>query len=118
MKLAITDACIFIELHLLDLVVPFFELDIEVHTSLDVFNELNEEQRQLLSAYQSMGRLTVHILQQSDREAMRGCGFPRSLSEMDCTVLYLAVRLDAMVLILLRVSKCETIYKSMQISTQ
>ncbi|SFC65473.1 hypothetical protein SAMN05421747_11782 [Parapedobacter composti] len=51
MKLAITDACIFIDLHLLDLVVPLFELDIEVHTSLDVFNELNEEQRQLLSAY-------------------------------------------------------------------
>jgi len=98
MKLAITDACIFIDLHLLDLVVPFFELDIEVHTSLDVFNELNEEQRQLLSAYQSMGRLTIHILQQADREAMHGCGFPRSLSEMDCTVLYLATRLDAMVL--------------------
>src|SRR5690606_8230118 len=98
MKLAITDACIFIDLHLLDLVVPFFELDIEVHTSLDVFHELNEEQRQLLAAYQSVGRLTVHILQQADREAMRGFGFPRSLSEMDCTVLYLAARLDATVL--------------------
>ncbi|SFC65494.1 hypothetical protein SAMN05421747_11783 [Parapedobacter composti] len=45
-----------------------------------------------------MDKLTVHILQQSDREAMRGFGFPRSLSEMDCTVLYLAERLDAMVL--------------------
>ncbi|WP_262250433.1 hypothetical protein [Parapedobacter soli] len=66
--------------------------------TLDVFNELNEEQRQLLSAYQSMGKLTVHILQQSDREAMRKFGFPRSLSEMDCTVLYLATRLDAIVL--------------------
>lgn len=98
MKLAITDACIFIDLHLLDLVVPFFELDIEVHTSLDVFNELNGEQRELLSAYQSVGRLTVHILQQADREAMHGFAFPRSLSEMDCTVLYLAARLDAMVL--------------------
>lgn len=51
-----------------------------------------------MSAYQSMGRLTVHILQQADREAMRRFGFPRSLSEMDCTVLYLATRLDAMVL--------------------
>ena len=48
--------------------------------------------------YQSTGRLSVHIIQQTDREAMRGFGFPRSLSEMDCTVLYLAARLEAMVL--------------------
>src|SRR5690606_23033795 len=98
MKLAITDACIFIDLHLLDLTVSFFELDIQVHTSLDVFNELNEEQQHLLSAYRSMGQLTVHTLQHTDREAMRTFGFPRSLSEMDCTVLYLAAQLEAMVL--------------------
>ncbi|SFC75963.1 hypothetical protein SAMN05421747_12362 [Parapedobacter composti] len=98
MKLAITDACIFIDLHLLELVVPFFELDIEVHTSLDVFNELNDEQQHLLSAYQSMGKLTVHTIQHNDRIAIHQVGYPRGLSEMDCTVLYLAVQLGAMVL--------------------
>lgn len=35
MKIAVTDACIFIDLLLLDLVEPFFDLELEVHTSLD-----------------------------------------------------------------------------------
>lgn len=98
MKLAITDACIFIDLHLLELVVPFFELDIEVHTSLDVFNELNDEQKHLLSAYLSMSKLTVHIMQHEERIAIHQTGYPRALSEMDCTVLHLAAKLDAVVL--------------------
>ncbi|TCS87192.1 hypothetical protein EDD80_1053 [Anseongella ginsenosidimutans] len=98
MKLTITDACIFIDLHLLGLVVPFFELDVETHTSLDVFNELNEEQQHLLSAYQSMGKLTVHTIHHEDRIAIHKVGYPKALSEMDCTVLYLAVQLGAIVL--------------------
>jgi len=98
MKLAITDACIFIDLHLLQLTVPFFELAVEVHTSLDVFNELNAEQQQVLSAYRSMGKLTVHIIQHEERIAIHQSGYPRALSEMDCTVLYLASKLDAVVL--------------------
>lgn len=51
MKLAITDACIFIDLHELDLTVKFFSLEIEVHTSLDVFNELYPDQQKILKAY-------------------------------------------------------------------
>lgn len=98
MKIAVTDACIFIDLLLLDLVEPFFNLHLEVHTSLDVFYELNAEQRILLSPYQDDGRLIVHTIHHADREAMRGFDFPRSLSEMDCTVLYLAFRMDATVL--------------------
>lgn len=98
MKLAITDACIFIDLHLLELTEQFFQLDIEVHTSLDVFNELNAEQQRLLSAYRSVGKLTIHTIEQHDRIAIHQTGYPRALSEMDCTVLYLAVRLEAKVL--------------------
>ena len=40
MKLAITDACIFIDICDLEITQPFFALDLEIHTSVDVFNEL------------------------------------------------------------------------------
>ena len=79
MKLAVTDACIFIDLLLLDLVQPFFNLNIEIHTSLDVFYELNDNQRGLLSEYQIQGKLTVHTIHHADRELMREFDFPRSL---------------------------------------
>lgn len=98
MKIAVTDACIFIDLLLLDLVEPFFDLQLEVHTSLDVFYELNDQQRVILAQFQVDGKLIIHTIHQADREAMRNIDFPRSLSEMDCTVLYLAFRMDATVL--------------------
>lgn len=98
MRIAVTDACIFIDLLLLDLIQPFFALNIEVHTSLDVFYELNDDQRRTLSEFITLGKLTVHTIHSPDRLAMLEYEFPRSLSEMDCTVLYLAARLEAMVL--------------------
>jgi hypothetical protein len=52
MKLAVTDACIFIDLIELQLTAHFFKLQIEIHTSLDVFNELFDNQKEILKAYQ------------------------------------------------------------------
>ena len=43
MKLAVTDACIFIDLIELDLVSAFFQLHMELHTTVDVINELYSE---------------------------------------------------------------------------
>lgn len=51
MKIAITDACIFIDLHDLDLTTAFFSLNFEIHTSLDVFNELYLAQQQPLTEF-------------------------------------------------------------------
>ena len=45
MKIAITDACIFIDLIELRLTSQFFRLQLEIHTSLDVYNELYPEHR-------------------------------------------------------------------------
>lgn len=66
MKIAITDACIFIDLYDLDLTVSFFSLELEVHTSLDVMNELYPEQKKLLEAYISMKKLMVHNIQNEE----------------------------------------------------
>lgn len=98
MKLAITDACIFIDLYDLQLTAQFFTLAIEVHTSIDVINELYEHQQQLLAAFQVAGKLTVHNMSEADKKAIFTKAYPKSLSESDKTVLYLAAQLNAIII--------------------
>jgi len=98
MKIAITDACIFIDLYDLDLTVPFFSLELEVHTSLDVFHELYPEQRKLLEVFISVNKLIIHNIQPDERLIISQTNFPLSLSEVDKTVLFLAKKFEAIVL--------------------
>lgn len=98
MKVAITDACIFIELHHLLLTSVFFKLDIEVHTTVDVLNELYPEQRELLKAYEAGAKLYLHSLNEEDRTAIRENEYTGGLSETDKTVLYIAGKVGAMIL--------------------
>lgn len=98
MKLAVTDACIFIDLIELRLTSEFFKLPIEVHTSLDVYNELYSEQKEILKAYDSVGKLTIHNLTSQEKVEMQNIKFPKSLSENDKTVIYLAEKLSATVI--------------------
>ncbi|MBS1501477.1 MAG: hypothetical protein JST32_05415 [Bacteroidetes bacterium] len=98
MRVAVTDACIFIDLYDLKIFPHFFALELEVHTSIDVFNELYPEQQQLLQVYQSVGKLTLHTISENDRNKIITEGFPKSLSMVDQTVLYLARTLNAMLL--------------------
>ncbi len=98
MKLAVTDACIFIDLYDLQLTAQFFSLNLEVHTSVDVLNELFENQQQMLAAFQSVGKLTAHIIREEDKLIILSTPYPKSLSDSDKTVLYLANKLDAIVL--------------------
>lgn len=97
-KIAVTDACIFIDLYDLQLVTLFFYLDIEVHTTSAVLYELYSEQQQILQAYQSVDKLTVHNLQESDFLEIYSEGYPKSLSEADKSVLHIANNLNACVL--------------------
>ena len=98
MKLAITDACIFIDLIELQLTSEFFKLPIEIHTSLDVYNELYPEQKEILKAYSSVGKLTIHNLTSHEKVEIQKIRFPKSLSENDKTVIYLAKKLRATVI--------------------
>lgn len=98
MKIAITDACIFIDLYDLQLTSKLFSLDIEIHTSVDVFNELYESQKEILRAFISVEKLTLHPITHEDRLQIFSKGYPRSLSQNDMTVLFLAEKMEAMVL--------------------
>lgn len=98
MKLAVTDACIFIELYELELNEAFFKLDLEIHTSIDVINELYNEQQRVLKAFESVGKLIVHSISEQDRLGIYNAAYPKSLSNADKTVLYIAEREQAMIL--------------------
>lgn len=98
MKIAITDACIFIDIYDLQLTSKFFGLELEIHTSVDVFNELYDEQQEILRAFQSVGRLTIHNIESEQRQEIISSTYPRALSSTDKTVLFLAEKIEAMVL--------------------
>ena len=96
--IAVTDACIFIDLHDLGLTDSFFNLDFEIHTTTAVLYELYNEQQQILKAYQSVNRLTIHNLQEQDFIEIHLQEYPKSLSETDKSVLHVANKLNACVL--------------------
>lgn len=97
MRIAITDACIFIDLHNLILIEHFFGIDLEIHTSLDVVNELFESQKQQLISFAEAGKLVIHSIGEKERLNILQTPFPRALSEVDKTVLFLASKLDAVI---------------------
>ena len=97
-KIVVTDACIFIDLHDLGLTNSFFNLDFDIHTTSAVLYELYSEQQQILKAYQSVGRLTVHNLKEKDFIEIYSEEYPKSLSETDKSVLHIANRINACVL--------------------
>jgi len=97
-SVVITDACIFIDLHDLELTNAFFNLDLEVHSTSSVMYELHVEQRHILEAYQSVKMLTIHNLQEKDFIEISSENYPKSLSETDKSVLFIANKMNACVL--------------------
>ena len=97
-KLAVTDACIFIDLYDLGLISPFFKLEIEIHTTSAVYFELYEKQQQVLHAYQLVEKLIIHNLKERDFIEIHSEPYPKSLSETDKSVLHIANQLNACVL--------------------
>jgi len=97
-RIAVTDACIFIDLYDLGLVASFFNLEIEIHTTSAVYFELYPEQQQVLKAYQSVNKLIIHNLQEQDFIEIYTEEYPKSLSETDKSVLYIANKINACVL--------------------
>lgn len=98
MKIVVTDACIFIDIHELKLTPLFFSLPLDIHTTVDVFNELYEDHKGFLHAFISVGRLSMHVLSEEDRLSMRAGSFPLSLSEADKSTIFIAARLHATLL--------------------
>jgi predicted nucleic acid-binding protein len=98
MKLAVTDACIFIDIYELDLTIGLFSLPIEIHTTSDIFRELYPEQQKQLLTFQEEKKFHIHHLSANDRQIIFEAQYPKGLSDNDKTVIHLAHQIDAMVL--------------------
>lgn len=98
MTLAVTDACIFLDLMDLQLTSEFFGLSLDMHTTLDVYNELCPEQQELLKAYRSLGRLHIHNITSEERTTIRNSNLPTALSNSEKTVIFHAVNRDAVII--------------------
>lgn len=94
-KIAVTDANIFIDLYNLGLTNLFFNLELEVHTTAAVLYELYATQQDALRAYQSLNKLIIHNLQEQDFIEIYNKNYPKSLSEADKSVLHIANKINA-----------------------
>lgn len=97
MILAVTDANIFIDLHELDLLSLFFQLDLTIYTTKEVLLECDENQRKKLQQFVDKRKLLVRNISDEEVLEIETLHFNKGLSEADKSVLFAAKKLDSMV---------------------
>jgi predicted nucleic acid-binding protein len=97
MKIAVTDANIFIDLFYLKQTHHLFSISFEIFTTQRVINELNEELEEIQTFIES-GHLLVEIISDEDLANMLPMRNSSRLSESDISVLCIAQRIGAIVL--------------------
>jgi hypothetical protein len=94
--IAITDANIFIDLIESDVIAYLFQIDYEIHTTLEVYNQLNTGQLLILEKHKQS--LKIIQFTSDDLEAINQLQFPAGLEFADRSVFYYAMQLDGFVL--------------------
>lgn len=98
MRIAITDANIFIDLHYLQMLDYLFALKLEIHTTHEVIDELEEDQIELLTNKAKSGQLTIHVLSSEELDKLDQLEVPKGLSNTDKSVYFCANKIDSLVL--------------------
>ena len=98
MRLAVTDANIFIDLIKLDLMAHLFSIELEVITTAEVLEELNDHQAEVLNGFHRDGLLFTHILTDVQHKAVEALKIHSALSYTERTVIVLSELLDAIVI--------------------
>ncbi len=98
MKIAVTDANIFIDLIKLQLLGHLFNLEFEIHTSREVVDQLNEPQYIKIEPLIQSGNLHVYHFTSDELLAINDLECPRALEFTDRTVVFLAAKINAEVL--------------------
>lgn len=81
MKIVVTDACIFIDVININLTAKFFGLELDIHTTADIINELYPEQKQILEGYKASTKLTVHILTGEEQLELMKQQYPKGVCD-------------------------------------
>jgi hypothetical protein len=98
MKVAVTDANIFIDLIKLQLLGYLFSVDVEIHTTREVVDQLNAGQYEKVDSFIQAKVLKVYNFSSVELEEIIQMKTPKSLEFPDKTVIYLATKLSAEVL--------------------
>lgn len=91
MKIAITDANVFIDLLETDLLEFLFQINYEIHTTLEVLNELFEKQEKAVRSFILSGQLYMKAFSPSELTQLHNESFPRGLSIVDQGLLFYAI---------------------------
>ena len=89
-QLAVTDANIFIDLIILELIGHLFGLYVEIHTAREVFDQLTAAQKKTLVIYYTNGILTIYDFSAEEITEVYALEFPAGLEPADRTVFYYA----------------------------
>lgn len=97
-KVAVTDANIFIDLIILELHAYFFQLECHIHTTREVFDQLNTGQKQKIQQFCDSGQLLIYNFNSEEIAELYLLDLPKGLEPADRTVYYYAGKLKAVVL--------------------
>lgn len=90
MKIAVTDANIFIDLIKLQWLGYLFSIELEVHTTREIIDELNDSQLERVTAFIQSKQLNVYSFSSEELEAISNMEAPSSLTIEDKSVVFLA----------------------------
>ncbi len=94
LKIAVTDANIFIDLIILELIAQLFQLDLQIHTTREVFDQLNTNQKQILQHFYHSKQLHVYNFDVQEIAEIQVLDCPKGLEPADRTVFYYAHKLN------------------------
>jgi predicted nucleic acid-binding protein len=98
MKIAITDANIFIDLIKLQWLGYLFCIDVEIYTTVEVINELIDTQLERVTVFIKSRQLNIYSFSPLELEQIIQMTAPASLTTQDKSVVFLAKNIQAGVL--------------------
>ncbi len=98
MKVAITDANIFIDLIRLELLDCLFKINLEIHTTREVYDQLNPTQKAIAEEFVLSEALKVYNFSPQEFQEVNQLDCPAGLEMADRTVYYYSQKIAALVL--------------------
>jgi hypothetical protein len=98
MKIAVTDANIFIDLIKLRWLGYLFSIGLEIYSSREVIDELNDNQLEQLNGFIQSQQIKVYSFSAEELISIHAITAPASLTVEDKSILFLARKLEATVL--------------------
>lgn len=98
MRIAVTDANIFIDVIYIEIHLLLPKIGLEIYTTQNVLDELDEDQIQLLKELIQNNLIVIYAFSKEEQDEFSNYFIKRGLSLADHSVIFLAEKIDATVL--------------------